>query len=989
MKTTLLSRFLLICSLCIVLSSARAQYVAIPDTNFAKSLNSIGSYTSCISGNSTSGYLLDTSCAHGITSPFVVLSNWNISDVTGMEYLTYLNQIDLSYNKLRRLPLYHLPPGVFTSFVSSSLDCSHNLIDTVWLGVDGPQLPGKLDLSNNNMHTFLPPQAGFNYWIQYGGPNGNQCGDIILSNNLLDSANAANVPKLPPFRHVFLDSNNIGGTYTNHGVRTFVRGNHISHIINDFTYTQGNNDDLYADYNQITKVDVNIIGQNFYQQALYLSHNMIDSLPLITTPVQNIPSYFSTIDVSYNNMHYIADQYLAQYTKLNCSHNPTLTCLPRIPYCHGGGIYLNFDTTAVTCIPNRYYHDLYNTTTPNIYSFPLCGFDNRTQCGSHFNVTGYGFEDVNGNCVKDPGDSTIYNYTVTLYHNGAFYARTTSYDGNYGFDVGDTGTFQMVADTASLGLAYHVTCPAGDYTQFVLLSPDSTYQQNIGVQCTGLKDVAALAITDWRGTHRIAISNRHPQTYIVVGSAIDNAGNCNSPMPGQVRIIVDTSRIVFSSNNMSYESGDTLVWNVNDISIDPNINLNVSAALNAVQGQQICFTLVVVPATPDANPINNYITECFTVIFSFDPNKKEVQPAGNITSAQKTLTYTVAFQNTGTDTAYYVHVRDSIDASHLDISSVVLEASSRPCILSTIPATNFLDISFPNINLPDSAQNDSMSIGWFRYSIKLQPNLPIGTHIKNSAAIYFDANAPVITDTTVTTIDTAVTTSCSDTTVRLSHAMCQGDTFIYRGRHLTVASTYIDTLTRAGGCDSILQLSLTVHALPVVTLTWDSLLAQHHLRIDGVDTGICYGDYNLSFLMLGGNPSGGSYSGSNIQMDTFHYPFGINMDTINYKYTDINGCMATAQNALKMEICEGINDIVGVNLIQLYPNPNNGSFTLSTVNGQQSTNSYTITDMLGHVVEQKTITSSRQQINMTDAAEGVYTLVVKGARPVRFVVVKN
>jgi hypothetical protein len=44
--------------------------------------------------------------------------------------------------------------------------------------------------------------------------------------------------------------------------------------------------------------------------------------------------------------------------------------------------------------------------------------------------------------------------------------------------------------------------------------------------------------------------------------------------------------------------------------------------------------------------------------------------------------------------------------------------------------------------------------------------------------------------------------------------------------------------------------------------------------------------------------------------------------------------------------------------------------------------------MLGNVVAQQTIRSDSQAIELPEAAEGVYTLVVKGAQPLRFVIVR-
>jgi hypothetical protein len=72
--------------------------------------------------------------------------------------------------------------------------------------------------------------------------------------------------------------------------------------------------------------------------------------------------------------------------------------------------------------------------------------------------------------------------------------------------------------------------------------------------------------------------------------------------------------------------------------------------------------------------------------------------------------------------------------------------------------------------------------------------------------------------------------------------------------------------------------------------------------------------------------------------------------------------------------------------IHLYPNPNKGSFTLQT-SGSINTD-YTISDMLGHIITQQSIRSDNQQIDLPEAAEGVYTLSVKGAQPIRFVIVR-
>ena len=82
----------------------------------------------------------------------------------------------------------------------------------------------------------------------------------------------------------------------------------------------------------------------------------------------------------------------------------------------------------------------------------------------------------------------------------------------------------------------------------------------------------------------------------------------------------------------------------------------------------------------------------------------------------------------------------------------------------------------------------------------------------------------------------------------------------------------------------------------------------------------------------------------------------------------------------------GMNQIANSNYIHLYPNPNKGSFTLQT--SRTIGSDYTISDMLGHIIMQQSIQSDTEMIELPDAAEGVYTLVLKGAQPMRFVVVR-
>jgi uncharacterized repeat protein (TIGR01451 family) len=145
---------------------------------------------------------------------------------------------------------------------------------------------------------------------------------------------------------------------------------------------------------------------------------------------------------------------------------------------------------------------------------------------------------------------------------------------------------------------------------------------------------------------------------------------------------------------------------------------------------------------------------CGVVTGSYDPNDKTGFPLGvggdhEILPGQA-LDYRIRFQNTGTDTAFTVVIRDTLP-EELDIYSVRLTNASHNYRFRTY-GPRVLEWTFNNIMLPDSNVNEPLSHGFVNFKVQQAPNLPLGTQIENSAAIYFDFNAPIITNTSIHTV---------------------------------------------------------------------------------------------------------------------------------------------------------------------------------------------------------------------------------------------
>lgn len=167
-------------------------------------------------------------------------------------------------------------------------------------------------------------------------------------------------------------------------------------------------------------------------------------------------------------------------------------------------------------------------------------------------------------------------------------------------------------------------------------------------------------------------------------------------------------------------------------------------------------------APPLYSPFPNipYISSvCQSNRGSYDPNDKQGTPLGlgslHYILPNVALDYRIRFQNTGTDTAIFINILDTL-SSNLDVSTLQMGASSHPFTWSLMPHSSLgldiLKITFDPIYLPDSTTNLNASNGFVNYSIQQKPNLSNFTTIENSASIYFDYNAPIKTNTTLHTI---------------------------------------------------------------------------------------------------------------------------------------------------------------------------------------------------------------------------------------------
>lgn len=155
----------------------------------------------------------------------------------------------------------------------------------------------------------------------------------------------------------------------------------------------------------------------------------------------------------------------------------------------------------------------------------------------------------------------------------------------------------------------------------------------------------------------------------------------------------------------------------------------------------------------DQNTVNNNYSCSTTIVGSYDPNDKQVFNADNesidgpATVEDTLLRYLIRFQNTGTDTAFTVVIRDTLD-EHLDISTFRFIATSHNVEIEFYEE-RIVHFVFNNILLPDSNVNEPASNGFVEFDIEVLDKTQLD-EVSNQAAIYFDFNPPIYTNTVTT-----------------------------------------------------------------------------------------------------------------------------------------------------------------------------------------------------------------------------------------------
>ncbi len=155
------------------------------------------------------------------------------------------------------------------------------------------------------------------------------------------------------------------------------------------------------------------------------------------------------------------------------------------------------------------------------------------------------------------------------------------------------------------------------------------------------------------------------------------------------------------------QSTGTLSWNFTNLlpfetkEITVTFKLNTPIQTPPLQGGDILHYTAQVNGATDETPADNNFTLNQTVVNSFDPNDKTCLEGTSITQTQvgDYVHYLIRFENTGTANARNIVVKDEIDTSKFDISSLIPLHGSHSFV-TRVTGPNILEFIFENIQLP-------------------------------------------------------------------------------------------------------------------------------------------------------------------------------------------------------------------------------------------------------------------------------------------------
>lgn len=636
------------------------------------------------------------------------LTSLDVSALVNLEELSLNSNMISSIDVSLLLNLEEL--NLTNENLLSSLDITNNAqLHTLRVSSN---LLGSLDLSNNNLSNISIQNTTIN---SLDISNCTNLSTALLNNNLL---NQLDVSQNSVLSTLVLTNNPITALdVTNNPLLTSLglEGTTISLL--DLSQNITLNSLILKDNSAIQNLDIS--------NNLNLSELSIEGTAITELDFSNIPLEFFTASNSSIEQIFMKNGLAMSQNQFFVDNCPNLE-------------YICADDEDLETIELA----ILNSGSPNVTINSYCSF---VPGGAFFTIQGDSRFDSNSNgCdVSDPFNPFM-KFMITSSSDGGTVISSES--GSYNIPVQE-GAHEITPQFENP--LYYSVSPSSIIVDFP--SDVSPFIQDFCITSNGIFNDLEIVI--------IPISQARPGFDSDYKLICRNQGT--TALSGNINLMFADELMDFVSSNPTEDSQapNQLSWSFNNLQpfeieeIDFVMNLNTPTDSNfpLEQDDVLEFTATVNSGETDETPVNNSFSLNQTVVNSLDPNDKTCLEGGIIREAMvgEYVHYMIRFENSGTASAINVVVKDAIDMSKFDINTLVpIDASHN--FITRILNTNEVEFIFENINLPfDDANND----GFVTFKIKTLETLVVGDSFSNDANIYFDFNAPIITNDYITAVE--------------------------------------------------------------------------------------------------------------------------------------------------------------------------------------------------------------------------------------------
>ncbi len=420
---------------------------------------------------------------------------------------------------------------------------------------------------------------------------------------------------------------------------------------------------------------------------------------------------------------------------------------PELPYGNDGDFTGLTYTSSGSTISLRFNSDF---TISCVDGSDCCtaSFDFDVFCTSAVGIIEVNaFIDANANTIFDTNEFSFSNGYFTYEANG---------DGNINTVNSSTGSFSIISEneTDVYDIAFNLyeeseACYDITTASFsnISVATGSTVTLDFPVvEEQSCEDLAVYLINNWSPPRPGFIHDNYLY--------LENLGFTNITS-GTVEFNLDPQLVldgIFSVNPAYIITNTAAGFTVDFVNLQPgdieSIGISILCPVDVALDDIVTNTATYLTDTNDMVVSNNYSTLSEVVVGSWDPNDKMESHGPRVvydefSISDEWLYYTIRFQNLGTAEAIFVRIEDAID-DQLDKTTFQMLRSSHDYVVTR--TDNNLEWFFDDINLPAEQDDAEGSIGFVYFRIKPQTGYAVGDIIPNTAAIYFDFNAPVITN---------------------------------------------------------------------------------------------------------------------------------------------------------------------------------------------------------------------------------------------------